>query len=182
METDERTLTRCPDCGGGRLEYRNHRHWVCPDCGLDLYNNVAAACGMVFYTEDGHILFERRAKNPGKGKLGFPGGFIDPDETVEEACVRECLEETGLTLNPDRLEYLMNRPNTYSYKGITYKTCDLFFACQLNDDQLKQLKAQETEVAEFLLMKVDTPEEAEKLPFAFESSRIALMTYLKRKQ
>jgi 8-oxo-dGTP pyrophosphatase MutT (NUDIX family) len=46
-------------------------------------------------------LLERNRQ--GKHYFVFPGGGIDPDETPEEAAVREALEETGLEIGLDRL-------------------------------------------------------------------------------
>ena len=40
------------------------------------------------------VLLIRRAGHPSIGKLAFPGGFVDPHETVEEAARRELWEET----------------------------------------------------------------------------------------
>jgi mutator protein MutT len=42
------------------------------------------------------ILLVRRAKPPGIGKWGFPGGHLDMGETVRECAVRELREETGI--------------------------------------------------------------------------------------
>ena len=42
------------------------------------------------------ILLIRRKYNPFAGKWAFPGGFMDMDETPEEAIVRELEEETHL--------------------------------------------------------------------------------------
>ncbi len=46
------------------------------------------------------ILLTKRADN---GQWCMPGGAIDPGESVEEACVREIREETGLHARVTRL-------------------------------------------------------------------------------
>jgi len=46
------------------------------------------------------VLVERRNPPPG---YALPGGFVDVGETVEAAACREALEETGLTVDLDRL-------------------------------------------------------------------------------
>lgn len=56
----------------------------------------------VFVTTDavtiqsGHILVIKRRDNPGKGLLALPGGFLDINEKIEDGCIRELREETGL--------------------------------------------------------------------------------------
>ncbi|WP_239987136.1 bifunctional nicotinamide-nucleotide adenylyltransferase/Nudix hydroxylase [Agitococcus lubricus] len=44
----------------------------------------------------GHILLVERKTRPGKGLFALPGGFVDAQETLIAACVRELQEETQL--------------------------------------------------------------------------------------
>ena len=45
---------------------------------------------------DGRLLLVRRASRRGRGNWQVPGGFIEPDETIEDAVVREVAEESGV--------------------------------------------------------------------------------------
>ena len=42
------------------------------------------------------VLLIRRANPPFKGQYALPGGFVEIGETVEAACRRELMEETGV--------------------------------------------------------------------------------------
>jgi NADH pyrophosphatase NudC (nudix superfamily) len=88
----------CPMCGSKNIENHGNRKWVCPDCAFDLYNNVASAVGVVIRDRYNNVLFEIRAKQPRKGYLALPGGFVDFEESAEEAVVRECREEIGVAV------------------------------------------------------------------------------------
>jgi len=46
---------------------------------------------------EGKLLVARRRNAPGAGVYSFPGGVVELGETLEEAALRELLEETGVT-------------------------------------------------------------------------------------
>ena len=171
----ENEMKICPLCGKSTLEYVNSRHWVCSECGLDLFNNVAAAVGLILYTEDNQILLEKRAKE----FLALPGGFIDPDESAETACVREVKEEIGLNINESDIKFVGSSPNTYIFKNMTYKTCDIFFSCKVPENfDINQLKIQESEVLDLDFYKITSEEDVENLPLAFVSAKVVLKKWL----
>ncbi len=51
----------------------------------------------------GRILLIQRAQEPNKGYWSFPGGRVELGETIFEAVRREVQEETGLTIEPERV-------------------------------------------------------------------------------
>ena len=162
----------CPKCNSKNIQYKNNRKWFCSDCGFDLYNNVASAVGCIITNKEGQVLFEVRGKEPKKNFLALPGGFCDPDETAEEAVKRECREELGIEVS--NIHYLASFPNTYEYRSITYKTCDLFFTATLNEGEV--FTEQKTEVLGTQWR--DVREENFFQELAFESSKKALTKWI----
>ncbi|MHA2004727.1 MAG: NUDIX domain-containing protein [Candidatus Thorarchaeota archaeon] len=53
----------------------------------------------VAVTNGERLLLVRRGREPHKGRLALPGGFIEYGETVENAAIRETLEETGVQIS-----------------------------------------------------------------------------------
>jgi len=52
---------------------------------------------------DGKVLIVRRARPPAHGLYTLPGGGVELGETLEEAVIREVLEETALAVEPVEL-------------------------------------------------------------------------------
>ena len=55
---------------------------------------VASVLSVVVH--DANVLLVRRINPPDAGKWGYPGGWIDPGETMAQAAVRELFEETAI--------------------------------------------------------------------------------------
>ncbi len=51
----------------------------------------------IIIIKDQRVLLIKRGGHPCLGKLAFPGGFVEPDEDVYTAAVRELKEETSLS-------------------------------------------------------------------------------------
>ena len=58
---------------------------------------------------DNRLLLVRRASRRGRGNWQVPGGFVEPDETIEQAVVREVREEAGVTGEVQGVIGLRNR-------------------------------------------------------------------------
>ena len=73
------------------------------------YVNPRLVVTTIPVTEAGEVVLLRRGIEPGRGWWAQPGGFLEVDETVTEAAVRETLEETGLIVEPGEIVGLYSR-------------------------------------------------------------------------
>lgn len=90
-------LTFCPICGHalGEREEGGRLRQACENCGYVHYVNPVPAVGLLIEMDSGLVLI-RRANPPHQGEWTLPSGFIEADESAEEAAIREAEEETGL--------------------------------------------------------------------------------------
>lgn len=121
----------CPKCGSAHFAIHNEKSRKCNDCGFVYYFNPSAATVALILNEQNELLVCRRAKEPAKGTLDLPGGFIDMNETAEEGVAREVLEETGLKV--EEAIYQFTLPNIYVYSGFSVHTLDMFFLCKVTN-------------------------------------------------
>jgi ADP-ribose pyrophosphatase YjhB (NUDIX family) len=126
-----RYFLHCPKCGATNAGVGPRQPFDCANCGFYYYFNSAVAVAAILLGPDGRALFLRRAKDPGKGRLGLPGGFVDIGETAEDALRREIMEEVNLEVN--HLEFLCSRLNQYLYRGVDYPVLDFFFITRADD-------------------------------------------------
>ncbi len=65
----------------------------------------------IIILDEGRVLLIRRGGHPCIGKLAFPGGFVEPNEDVYAAAVRELSEETKLEAISLRQLRVASEPN-----------------------------------------------------------------------
>ena len=66
------------------------------------YPRAAVTTDALIYVKEGNeifVLLVERGNEPFKNKWALPGGFIEMDEILESACIRELQEETGLVVD-----------------------------------------------------------------------------------
>lgn len=168
----EQVFRFCPRCAT-EADPVGEVPFHCEQCGFKFFFGPVAAVGGVVRDSAGQVLLIERAHDPGKGMLGMPGGFVDAGETSEEALRREVQEEVGLEVQS--FSFLTTLPNQYNYDGVTAPVLDIFFVCDV--DSFDSVQIDPAEVSRCWIGSVGQ-EQLERM--AFESNRLALLTYLAR--
>ena len=89
----------------------NRPRYVCPQCHTIHYQNPKLVVGSIpVWERDGQlqVLLCRRAIEPRHGYWTLPAGFMENEETTEQAAVRETEEEAGANVELGQLFTLLN--------------------------------------------------------------------------
>lgn len=75
-----------------------------------MYKNPKPTVDII--TTDGkRVILVKRGREPFKGEWVFPGGFVDYGETVENAALREMVEETGVKVKLETILGVYSDPD-----------------------------------------------------------------------
>lgn len=140
----------CPLCGASPKKTGGHP-FKCDQCNYCHYFSPCTAVGALIVDASDNMLFIVRGKDPGKGKLGLPGGFVDSGETAEQSLIREIREELNLAVTEFR--YLASFPNTYDFGGVITTVTDLFYVSQVAS--LDNIQPQEGEIIGWKFLPID---------------------------
>jgi ADP-ribose pyrophosphatase YjhB (NUDIX family) len=178
MEHPLEKFAFCPVCGSRHFVINNFKSKRCEDCGFSYYANPCSATAAFILRQplpaegdEEMLLVVRRAKEPAKGTLDLPGGFVDMGETAEEGMRREILEETGLQVK--NMEYLFSSPNVYMYSGMGIHTLDMDYLVRVAADVSVRAADDAAECLWLPLSQVCPPD------FGLTSIRNAVIRFLK---
>ncbi len=107
------SLNFCTNCGAalrfGEVSGEDRHRLSCLACGHIAYVNPRLVVTALPITDAGEIVLIRRGIEPGLGLWAQPGGFLEVDETVNQAAIRETFEETRLLVEPGAIIGLYTR-------------------------------------------------------------------------
>lgn len=88
----------CPVCRTSlkRSTSEGRSRLLCPECGWTQHKNPLPSVVALVRNREDEILLVKRGVEPHKGRWALPSGFIEVEESPEEACLRELREETNL--------------------------------------------------------------------------------------
>eukprot|EP01063_Lacrimia_lanifica_P021497 TRINITY_DN28911_c0_g1_i1.p2 TRINITY_DN28911_c0_g1~~TRINITY_DN28911_c0_g1_i1.p2 ORF type:complete len:240 (+),score=73.01 TRINITY_DN28911_c0_g1_i1:73-792(+) len=140
VDTHWRKYTSCP-FGGGAVGFQQVEGLWLPVCagGQVVWEARAPrpACTILVQHGD-YVLMGVRAREPFKGMLDFPGGFIRVGESVTQGALREVHEEYGIT--PESCAAITDGvPELYGDTGIPCITFGV--ACTITAAQAKSVQA-----------------------------------------
>jgi len=117
----------CHLCGG-ELESIGSFAGKCTKCGQRIFKSQVTASDAAILNTKNQLLLVVRAKEPSKGKLDFPGGFVDHDESLEQAVLRELHEELDIIPSDiESMEYLGSGIDHYPWDhDVTFVTAATF--------------------------------------------------------
>lgn len=101
----------CPLCSAklAITMIENKPRKSCPNCDYIHWGEYSVGVGGILLQGDKGLLVQR-ANNPGRGRWTIPGGYVDQNEKIETAVVREVFEETGLLSEPISVLAIKDRP------------------------------------------------------------------------
>lgn len=110
METPDADWRFCPRCGGPlEKSQAPFVRYKCVACGKVHYLMPKVGVGLLIAQRD-QVLLARRAEEPCRGMWGLPSGYVEYEETLEEAAIREGQEELSVTVS------LRGVHGVYSYR------------------------------------------------------------------
>lgn len=92
--------------------------------------------------QSGHILLIERKAQPGKGLMALPGGFLDANETLKTAVIRELREETRIKVPAPVLAGSITKQQVFDdpYRSARGRTVTHAYLIELQGETLPKVK------------------------------------------
>ncbi|MEK7619204.1 MAG: NUDIX domain-containing protein [Patescibacteria group bacterium] len=123
----------CSYCAGALVESSEHGtpHQQCTLCEQQFYRNPLPCVGALLFNTRGELLLALRKFPPAANTWDAPGGFMDLEETPEQALTREIEEE--LAIHIDTWDYVGSYFDRYPFGHANYHTLNLMFSSIITD-------------------------------------------------
>ena len=106
----------CPACAAELGENDEEGAKRCPSCDRTWYRNSSPTVGCTL-VRDGKALVARRGRDPEKGRLDIPGGFLLAGEDPLDGLKREVDEELGVVIEVNVSDCISMTPQRYGDEG-----------------------------------------------------------------
>lgn len=129
----------CPICSIklAKTFIEGRPHKKCPGCDYIHWGEYSVGVGGVLLQGERGLIV-KRAHNPGRGRWTIPGGYVEQNEKIEEAVVRELKEETGLLTEPISVLAVKDRPE--DVPGIKHDIYIVFLLRYLGGELIPDLQ------------------------------------------
>ncbi len=98
----------CGSCGAKTVFATSDLAIVCPVCGMMYYPQIAPAVITMITRNNGKEILLAHNKRFSTPSFSLIAGFVEAGESLEQAVVREIMEETGVTVK--NIRYLSSQP------------------------------------------------------------------------
>lgn len=125
------------------------------------HRNPSLTTDVFIFDDEANFILIKRKNDPYKGYWALPGGFVEYNESVENAAVREALEETSIDVE------LLDLVGVYSEPGRDPRGHTVTVAYTARGDMSKMNACDDAaEIGIF------TPENIEDIELAFDHAKI----------
>lgn len=153
----------CPICAHPLVEREEGGRFrpACDNCGYIHFVNPVPGVGIVIEMDGGVVLIQR-GHPPHTGEWALPSGYVEADESAEEAAIREAEEETGLKIEIIEMVAINSFPEGPPVSGIMifYRARPLAGTLKAGDDAAN--------------VRIFQPDEIPLLPFRTHRETMAL--------
>ena len=106
----------CPSCAAPLPHRDSEGAAVCRSCGRHWYRNPAPTVGCAI-VEGARALVAVRGREPHRGRIDVPGGFLDVGEQPLDGLRREVGEELGVEIDVGERDYVQAVAHRYEPGG-----------------------------------------------------------------
>ncbi len=134
-------MNYCAQCGNSVVfevpDGDNLPRYICHHCNTIHYQNPKVVTGTLPVWQD-KVLLCKRAIEPRHGKWTLPAGFMENNETLEQAAIRESVEEANANINISGLYTVFSLPHiSQVYVMYRAELLDLNFSAGIESLEVK---------------------------------------------